>query len=169
MVRLLFGQVRGDDLRRRRLIGVVQGAVTNLSGRLIGVFVSFLSVPLTISYLGQERYGAWITMASLLAWLQITDFGVGNGLTTAVSTAFGEDRLDRVRKHVSNALFLLAGVSGLTGLVAVIAWPSIAWNGLFGLKDPAAQQEISQAVAVALGIFLVQFPLSVPGRVFGAM
>jgi len=37
--------------------------------------------------------GAWITTASLLAWLQITDFGGVNGLTTAVSTALGKDRL----------------------------------------------------------------------------
>ncbi|RZK33312.1 MAG: hypothetical protein EOO61_15525 [Hymenobacter sp.] len=168
MLRLLFGEVRSGDLRRRRLLAVIQGAVTSLGGKLVGVLVSFLSVPLTIGYLGSERYGAWITMASLLAWLQLTDFGVGNGLTTAVSTAYGQDRPDLVRKHVANAMAMLTVVAALTGVIATVVWPFINWNSLFGLTDPSAQAEIGPAVAVALVIFLLQFPLSVPNRIYGA-
>lgn len=167
--RLLFRNIEAQDARRRRLIAIVQGAATSLGGKLIGMLVSFLSVPLTISYLGSERYGAWLTLGSLLAWLQITDLGVGNGLNTAIATAVGQDRPDLVRIHVSNAAFLLCAVGAVAGVIAVLAWPLIDWTALFGLNSAQAKAEIGPAVAAALAIFLLQFPLSLPGRIFVAM
>ena len=147
---------------------MVQGVVTNLGNRVIGMMVSFLSVPLTIGYLGTERYGAWVALGSLLAWLQLTDFGLGNGLTNAVTTAVGQDRPDLVRMHLSNAFVLLSGIAAAVGLVAAFAWPYIDWSALFGLTTEAARQEIGWAAALALAIFLLQFPLSIPGKLYVA-
>lgn len=166
IIRLLFHEIKSEDLRRRRLLGIVQGAVTGFGSKLVGVLVAFLSVPLTIGYLGPERYGAWVTLGSLLAWLQLTDFGLGNGLTNAMTTAAAQDRPDLVRMHVSNAAFLLSAIAGLTGLVAALLWPFLDWSAIFGLSHAEAKREIGPAVAVALGIHLLGFPLAVTGRVY---
>lgn len=168
MLRLLFGKITSADHRRRRLLGLVQGVVTSLGSRVISMLVSFLSVPLTIGYLGTERYGAWVALGSLLAWLQLTDFGLGNGLINAVTTAAGQDRPDLVRMHLSNALVLLSGAAAGVGLVAVLAWPYIDWSALFGLTTEAAREEIGRAAALALTIFTLQFPLSIPGKLYVA-
>ena len=130
------------------------------------MLVSFLSVPLTIRYLGPEQYGAWVTIGSVLAWLNLTDFGLGNGLTNAVTTAAGQDRPDLARMHLSNGIFPLTEIVGATGLVALAAWPFIDWAALFGVKGPEAQAELGPAVAAALAIFLLQFPLGMAGKVY---
>ena len=164
--RLLFTRIDSADHRRRRLLGIAQGLVTSLGNRLIGVAVSFLSVPLTIGYLGTERYGIWITLGSLLAWVQLSDFGLGLGLTNAVTTAAGQDRPDLVRTHLSNATLLLSAIAAAVGAVIAAAWPFIDWNALFGISGPLAQAETGPAVAAAIAIFLLQFPLSVAGKVY---
>lgn len=166
--RLLFGRITLEDHRKRRVLNIVQSVVTSLGNKSVSILVSFLSVPLTIRYLGPEQYGAWVTIGSLLAWLSITDFGLGNGLTNAVTTAVGEDRPDRARMHLSNGIFLLTVIAGVTGLVMVAAWPFINWAALLGIKSQAAQAEIGPAMAVALGIFLLQFPLGVAAKVYVA-
>jgi hypothetical protein len=66
---LAFGKSEKADVRRRRAVGVVQGLVTGIANRLVGVAVSLFSVPLTISYLGSERYGVWTLIGSILAWI----------------------------------------------------------------------------------------------------
>ena len=167
-VRLIFSPVQGGDHRHRRLLAVIQGVVTGLGNKAVGMLVSFLSVPLTIGYLGTERYGAWVTIGSLLAWLQLTDFGLGNGLNNAVTTAAGQERPDLVRMHLSNGAALLSAIAGATGLVAIVAWPHIAWGSVFGVSDPATLAELSPAVATALAVFLIQFPLSSGGKVYMA-
>jgi O-antigen/teichoic acid export membrane protein len=165
---LLFSRIESVDHRRRRLLGMLQGVVTSLGNRIISVIVSFLSVPLTIGYLGAERYGVWITLGSLLAWLQITDFGLGNGLRNAVTTAAGQEKPELVRTHLSNGLLLLSAVASAVGITVAVAWPFIDWNGLFGVTSQAARAEVGSAVGAALAIFLIQFPLSVTSKVYMA-
>lgn len=168
VLRLLFTRIDSEDHRRRRILGMLQGAVTNLGNRIIGVTVALLSVPLTIGYLGTERYGVWITIASLLAWLQLTDFGLGNGLTNAMTTAAGQNRPDLVRTHISNGMLLLSAIASAVGVIIAAAWSLIDWNALFGVGNATVQAEVGPAVAAALTIFLLQFPLSVAGRIYMA-
>jgi O-antigen/teichoic acid export membrane protein len=166
--KLLFVHSASGDHRRRRLVSIIQGAVTGFGNKIVGIIVNFLSVPLTIGYLGPERYGIWITIGSLLAWLALSDFGLGLGFNTAIATAVGQDRLDVVRQHISTALALLAGIAAMVGLVGLFVWPWINWSSLFGARTPLAQAELGPALAAAIIIWLVQFPLSVIGRVYNA-
>lgn len=165
---LLFGTIRSGDHRRARLVGIIQGITTNLGSRVVSIFVSFLSVPLTIGYLGPERYGAWITLGSLLAWLGLTDFGVGNGLTNAVTTAVGQERPDLVRSHVTNGLILLSMFALITAVLASLAWPYLNFNLLFGLAGNQARAEIGPAIMLATAIFLLQVPLIVSSKIYRA-
>jgi O-antigen/teichoic acid export membrane protein len=65
------------DFRERRARGVFQGTASGVAWRIVAIFVSVVSVPLTIRYLGSERYGAWVTITTILTFLGITDFGLG--------------------------------------------------------------------------------------------
>lgn len=167
-VRKLFGPITAIDHRTRRVWNLVQSAITNLGNRALMMAISFVSVPLTIGYLGREQYGAWVTIGSFMAWLQLTDFGLGNGLTNAVTTAAGQDRPDLVRMHLSNGLLILTLVAAGFGVLAALAWPFVDWAAVFGVHSDAARAEIGPAVGVALGIFLLQFPLAMAGKVYQA-
>ena len=78
---------RSDDLRRRRLSAILGGLVTSLGNRLLSVLIGFVSVPLTIHYLGTEQYGAWMTINGILAWVSLTDLGLTTGLANALTSA----------------------------------------------------------------------------------
>lgn len=163
---LALGGAASDDLRRRRHVGIFQGALSGLASRFVGILTSFLAVPLTISYLGVERYGVWVTLASLLAWLQLADLGVGNGLTNAIAGALGTDRPDIARTHVSTSFFFLSVVALGAASVTALAWPFLDWAELFGVRGAAARAEIGPAIAVAITISLAQLPFGVVGKVY---
>ena len=63
---------RGGERYRRAGITASSSFVT----KALNVLISFLSVPLTVHYLGAERYGVWLTISSLLTWMSMTDFGL---------------------------------------------------------------------------------------------
>lgn len=165
-LRFVFARIEVEDHRHRRLLGILQGVVTSLGNRAITVLVTFLSVPLTIHYLGAERYGAWATIGSLLAWLALTDFGLGNGLSNAITTAAGQDRPDLVRVYMSSGIAMLTVVASATALILALAWPWIDWASLLGVSTPDARAEVGPAVAASLAIFLLRFPLSVSGKIY---
>ncbi len=151
------------DHRRRRLVSIVQGVVTGLANRIVGVAVSLLSAPLTIGYLGPERYGVWALIGSLLAWVRLADLGIGNGLTNSLASAFGSEQRHLARIHVSSALLVLSAIALVLGLGMAAAWPWIDWTALFGLHTAAGQAEVGPALAASSIIFLLGFPMSIIG------
>ena len=85
-------------------------AMTTLTSgivKVITIATSIISVPLTIGYLGQERYGLWMTVTSAASLLAFADLGMGNGLLNAVSRANGANDRQDAKTNVSSAFFLL--------------------------------------------------------------
>ena len=54
--------------------------------RLALILVNLILVPISISYLGKESYGAWVTILSVVNWVLIGDMGIGNGLRNYVTS-----------------------------------------------------------------------------------
>ena len=71
-------------VERYRRAGIT--ASSSFIAKALNILISFLSVPLTIHYLGSERYGVWLTISSLLTWMALTDFGLsGNALVNVLA------------------------------------------------------------------------------------
>src|ERR1035438_6179081 len=85
---------RGTERNRR---AVLTGAVATFA-RAVQVGTSLITVPLTLKYLGNERFGLWMTISSVLAMASFADFGVGNGVLSKVARAFGKDDRSEERR-----------------------------------------------------------------------
>ncbi|WP_242360156.1 lipopolysaccharide biosynthesis protein [Anaeromyxobacter sp. SG17] len=167
-VDLTLGRAEPSGDRQRRHVRIVQAAVSALAVRGISIIAGLVTVPLTVRYLGAERYGAWMTLSACLAWMQIADLGVGNGLTNAVAEAYGRGRDEEARSHVSTAFFTLAGLAAAILAVATVAWPWVSWSAVFNVTSPVAKAEIGAAVAIAAVLYIVAFPFSIAERVYAA-
>src|SRR5438128_5875155 len=136
--------------------------------RILAIFVSLVSVPLTIGYLGGERYGAWVTIASVITFLSVTDLGLAASLTNALGKAQAEDAHALGQRLVSSALLMLSLI-GFANLIAGNALaPRIAALLFPNLQSPVARAEIVPAVMIALSIFALNLPLLVSSRVLAA-
>src|ERR1700728_1103599 len=94
---------RGLERNRRALI---TGSFATLA-RIVQVGSSLITVPLTLKYLGNERFGLWMTISSVLAMASFADFGVGNGVLNTVAKAFGKDDMVGIRKAISSGFAIL--------------------------------------------------------------
>jgi len=161
---LISGRLASENVGHRRYARVLQGLITAIAGKGMSVVVGLISVPLTVGYLGAERYGIWMTISTLLAWLTLADIGLGNSLTNALSEAYAAGRRDLAQVHMASVFWMLCGVAfGFAGLCCIF-WRWLDWNSLLNVKSAAARAEIGPAVAVTLAIFLLSFPLSTVAR-----
>ena len=95
------------------------------------VSTSLITIPLTVHYLGNERFGLWMTISSVFAMANFADFGVGNGVLNTVADAFGKNDFDRIRAAISSGFAVLGAVGLLLlGLFAsTFAW--VSWADVF--------------------------------------
>ena len=68
--------------RTRNYLHQIKGA---FACRAVSMLASFLSLPLMISYLGQEQFGVWSTLITVMSWIVFFDLGIGNGLRNKVT------------------------------------------------------------------------------------
>ena len=58
------------------------------------ILIAFLLVPLSISYLGNEKYGLWLTIYSFIGWFNFFDFGIGHGLRNKLTEAWATKNIN---------------------------------------------------------------------------
>ncbi len=148
---------RSKERYRRALLATLASAFA----RAVVLLIGLVSVPLTVGYLGAERFGLWMTVTSLVALVSFADLGIGNGLINAVAAADGRGDREGMARAVSSAFFLLAAVAALLGLGFALIYAAVPWPRVFNVASPQAAAEAGPAVAVFLACFALGLPLGV--------
>jgi O-antigen/teichoic acid export membrane protein len=121
---------------------------TGFMARASAMLVTIVSVPLTLSYLGNERFGLWMTATSVVSMLAFADFGIGNGLLSAVAEASGRDDLDQIRRYISSGLTILIAIAACMLLLFFsTAYPLVDWSHVFNVHSPTARAEAGPTIA----------------------
>lgn len=149
----------GRSLERYRRIALTSAA--SLLAKIVHSAVLLLSVPLAVGYLGKERYGLWMTISSVVAMFAFSDLGLGNGLMSTLTEAYGKDDRQLARRAVSSAFFVLVMTVACLGLLFAIIYPFVNWGDLFGVSSPLALREVGPSLAIFVAIFLMGIPISV--------
>lgn len=154
-------EVRSKQRYRR----IVLAAGTSLLARGVSIGTSLVSIPLTLHYLGSERFGLWMTITSFLILLAFTDLGVGNGLVNAVAQASGKDDHLGIRRHVSSGMVILSVIA--TVLLGAFAFTHrlVAWSEVFNVHSLVAIREAREAVSVLVICLALGIPSGIAQRV----
>jgi O-antigen/teichoic acid export membrane protein len=164
---LLTQSSANRGLERYRRAGIT--ASSSFIAKVLNIFISFLSVPLTIHYLGSERYGVWLTISSLLTWMTLTDFGLsGSALVNVLAESSGNDDFESGRQYASSAFWALSCISLIAAVVAAISFHWISWAAVFRVSAAVPTHELNTACAVTLAIFILNFPLSLQYSIYSA-
>lgn len=111
--------------------------------------IVFIMLPLTLKMLGPYNNGVWLTINSILVWIDLLDIGLGNGMRNAVAKYCAERDSEKVRETVSSTLFMLFCVIGAAFL---ILFPIVYWgdmNGMLGV-DFNKVPELNSVLSIAL-------------------
>lgn len=153
-----------DGRASERLRRVLLTAVAFGFSKVVSMATMFVSYPLTLHYLGEERFGLWVTLSSLVVLLAFADFGIGNGLLNTVAKANGQDDTLGIRRAVSSGFTILGalGILILASFFAVHRW--IAWPDVFNVTSPTARAECGTAMLVLICCFAINIPAGVVQR-----
>jgi|YelNatPaOPRAMG01_1025707.scaffolds.fasta_scaffold03368_5 O-antigen/teichoic acid export membrane protein len=160
-----FDVTTAEGRSQERYRRVALTAVASAGAKIVAIVTMLITIPLTLRYLGTERYGMWMTINSIVAMMGFADLGMGLGVMNAVSEAHGmEDRQAAVR-YVSSGFFMLSAVALLMLLCFAVLYPLIPWQEVFNVKSPQAIREAGPAMAVFVACFLVNLPLGIVQQV----
>ncbi|MCI0340533.1 MAG: lipopolysaccharide biosynthesis protein [Planctomycetales bacterium] len=150
---------------RERYRRVALTVLVSAGARATGLVSILITVPLTVHYLGEERYGLWMTITSFLSLLAFADLGMGNGLLNAIAEAHGRDDPEAARTHVSSGLLMLCATGAVLVAGLAVSYPLVPWDGVFNVRAPQAAREAGPAFVALVACFAVAMPLGVAARI----
>ena len=69
--------------------------------------VVFVMVPVTLNCLGEYKNGVWLTISSMMLWIDNMDIGLGNGMRNKLAIYMAHDDIPRARILISSAFAML--------------------------------------------------------------
>lgn len=144
---------KGSRLRNTR---AALTAASSIGAKGLAGVINLISIPLTLHYLGTERFGLWMTIASLQAIFAFADFGLGNGVLNTVAEAYGRGDFRLISRAVRSAVLLQGLVAGSLLAIFWLVASFIDWPSLLHVTGPLAAREVRPAILIFASIFFLR-------------
>lgn len=160
MIQNKIGDIRSKNAQKNSLLMLI------LRGS--NILISFLYVPLLINSLNDYKYGIWLTITSLLSWLNLLDIGLGNGLRNKLSEAIAKEEILKGQILVSTAYFVLFIFVFILVSLFLLLSSFIDWCRILNVPD-SMNWEISRLANTVFVLFFIQLFLSLINSVLYAL
>ncbi|GAB6907651.1 O-antigen export protein [Desulfosarcina cetonica] len=117
-------------------------------------------VPITLDYLDANKYGIWLTINSIIAWVGFFDIGIGNGLRNKLSEALANDDLELSKTYISTTYFILFIIITSVSVVFFTVDFFFDWVSLLSISNEDAK-EIQTVIRIIFVLFSIRFILNV--------
>lgn len=137
------------------------GVVLSYINVLISILYGFVSVPVLLSALGKSEYGVYSTIASMIGYMSILDFGIHNVLVRYLT----KYRVQKDRKAYENLLAIAFMIYSIIAMVLLGIGMALYNNipQIFSDSFSSAEIQIAQKI---YWVVLIDLVLSLPGAVF---
>ncbi len=160
-----FDVTEPDGRAKERHRRILLSSAASLAAKIIAIGTLLISTPLTLHYLGVERFGLWMTISSLLVVAGFADMGIGNGLLNVIAEANGRDDREMAKRAVSSSVVLLSIIGLIVALGFALVYPMLDWAHLLSISDQKAALEAGEAIAVLVACLAAGLPLMTAQRV----
>jgi O-antigen/teichoic acid export membrane protein len=129
-----------------------------IKGSSIGI--SLLIVPLTLNYVNDSRYGIWLTLSSIVAWLSFFDIGLTQGLRNKFAEAKAKNDDSTVQIYVSTTYALLTIIFVIIWILFLGINNFLDWSAILKVSEDM-KSEVSLLAVIVFTYFCLSFVLKI--------
>lgn len=145
---LSSGDQRSIATRKNVLVSVlIKGA---------GLIISYIRVPIVLNYLDVERYGLWLTISSIVLWVNYFDFGIGHGLRNNLAISLSDDDKQESTTLISSAYYYLTLIFGVFAIICTPVIMSLDWQSILNTIT-VNQNELYWSILIVFWLFIIRF------------
>ena len=125
-----------------RTATVKRNAIGSILIKGWSILISLILVPMTMDYLSPELYGIWLTISSVIVWLNFFDVGFTLGLKNKLAEALAVNDIHKGKQLVSTTYIMMLIIFIPLGLILEIVVPYIDWSRFLNVSETLNAQLI---------------------------
>ena len=154
-------------MENRRSNIVKRSIIYNFLLKFVSIGLSFLLIPLTINYLTITEYGIWITLFTVMNWVNFLDMGLGLGLRNKLAEAVSKNNLNEVRTYLSTGIFSMIIMGAILLILFLIGIQLINLQSIFNTEEISEYDLYISTLFTGIFIILA-FVLSLINQIYYA-
>lgn len=143
-----------------RSITIKKNIIASLGIKGCSIIISLMLVPMTLGYVSSELYGIWLTLSSIMLWLNFFDIGFTLGLKNKLTEAIAQENFEKGKALVSTTYFMMILIFIPLLLILESIIPFINWSYFLNVQ-PIYNEEIIQCLYILAACFCIQMILNV--------
>ena len=139
---------------------IKSGAILGYINMIVSVVVTFFYTPIMLRFMGQQEYGLYSLVSSVIAYLSVLDMGFGNAMVRFVSKS--QAKKDKEKEKEINGLFLF--LYSIIGIIALVIGIILTINIEKFFSYTLSFEELYKAkiiMGILVGTVAISFPLSI--------
>jgi len=93
---------------------------SSVATHCVNIVVLAVTYPIYLHYLGYEKYGLWLALGVVLAFVRLGDLGMAQAVTKLVAEDLGKGSTQTVQQYVATAILVLSMAGGVVLPVIVV-------------------------------------------------
>ncbi len=147
---------------RNRAMGLaVMSSLVSKSGNAL---LMLISIPLAFTVLGEERYGVFGVVQTLMWFITMSDLGMGPGITRRIAGAVARGDREEETAAVSCGFFITLGFTLISGAIFATLMLTVPVTTLFGAGFAPVADELTRNLWLAGMMFLVMLMVNMLER-----
>ena len=140
-----------------RTRNIKKNVIESVAIKGFSILIQLLLVPLTLDYLSPELYGIWLTLSSILLWLNFFDVGFTLGLKNKLAESIALGDYKRGKALVSTTYFVMIVIFVPLCLVLEFVLPYINWSSFLNVDQMYNEQliEVMQDLIVCFSLQMI--------------
>ena len=147
-----------------RSAAVKKNIAASLVLKCVSILVSLQVVPLTIGYVNPTKYGIWLTLSSIIAWLSYFDLGFAHGFRNRFAEAKARGDMKLAKEYVSTTYAVLFLLFSVILLITLVANEYLNWSRILNI-DAVYHEELH----LVFGLLACFFCLNIVAGIFTTM
>ncbi len=127
--------------------------------------IVLLMVPVTLKCLGEYNNGVWLTISSVMLWIDNLDIGLGNGLRNKLAIYLAHGETQRARSLIASTFAMLTYIIIPTLLILLVLILTSDTYQLFNVA-PAKTANLDQVLMVTVTLVCTTFIFKLIGNFY---
>ncbi|MGI9542332.1 MAG: lipopolysaccharide biosynthesis protein [Cyclobacteriaceae bacterium] len=152
----------------QRTVRAKRNIISAVVFKAIGLIAGYIYFAISLSYLGEVKFGIFLVIVSIVDWFAELDIGIGHGLRNRMGEAIADRNYKLARGYISTAYFVVGSIFSIVALLVIAISYFLPWSEWLQ-ADPSLNHEITVLVMFAFAAFAIRFIASLVFQIFYAL
>ncbi len=139
--------------------------ILNFLFKISSLAISFATIPMTIKFLGNEEYGIWALILSIIIWINNFDIGIGNSLKNKIAENIVLENREELKKNIASGYAGVIIIGILIFILSIIILNIVSIENIVKVKS-IEKGEVKRIFEISIFFISLNFILGICNSIF---